>query len=95
LVKLAITDVQFVEALGDYLKLHTTARFYTMLGTMKQMEEKLRLFGFMRVHRSYLIALRAVDGLEAGSIKIAQHRIPVSETYKAELLAEINQRKLL
>lgn len=94
LVKVSIADIVYVEALGDYLKLHTAQRFYTMLGTMKMMEEKLKPMGFMRVHRSYLVALRAVEGLESGNIIIGTQRIPVSDTYKADLFAEINAKKL-
>jgi DNA-binding LytR/AlgR family response regulator len=94
LVKLSIADILYVEALGDYLKLHTGNRFFTMLGTMKQMEEKLKAYGFMRIHRSYMVALRAVSGVEAGNIIIGQQRLPVSDTYRAELFAEINQKKL-
>ncbi len=94
LVKLKVQDILYVEALGDYLKLHTAQRFYTQLGTMKQMEEKLKPFGFKRVHRSYLIAIRYINGMEAGQVLVGNYKVPVSETYKPEMMSIINQKKL-
>lgn len=87
LVNVDISEIRLVEALGDYLKLHVNGRFYTMLGTMKQMEERLRYVGFIRVHRSYLVAIAFIEQEENGAVIVGGKRVPVSDSYKAVLMA--------
>lgn len=87
LLNIDISEIRLVEALGDYLKLHVNGRFYTMLGTMKQMEERLRYVGFIRVHRSYLVAIAFIEQVENGAVIVGGKRVPVSDSYKAVLMA--------
>ena len=89
LVRLAIEEVLVVEALGDYLKIHTNQCFYTMLGTMKQMEKKLVSVGFIRVHRSFLVATSHIQSMLQNQLIIGSHKIPVSDTFKRALKAQL------
>jgi DNA-binding LytR/AlgR family response regulator len=87
LIRVPLDEVQVIEALGDYLKIHTAHKFYTMLGTMKQMEKKLAPNGFIRVHRSYLVNVNSILSVQANQIVAGEHTVPVSDTFKPALKA--------
>lgn len=91
LVKLNIADVVFVEAMGDYLKIYTSQKFYIMQGTMKDIDEKLQPHGFLRVHRSYLVALHRMNRLESGNLLVGNHKIPVSANHRPALTSAFKQ----
>lgn len=79
-------DILFVESMGDYLTLHTTDQKLTFYKTMKSFAEELPSASFIRVHKSYLIALNRIDYLEGNLIFIHGHEIPIGNAYKEEFL---------
>ena len=87
LIRVPLDEIQVIEALGDYLKIHTAQKFYTMLGTMKQMEQKLSPNGFIRVHRSYLVNSNAIHSVQTNHIIVGGHTVSVSDTFKPALKA--------
>lgn len=89
LKKITIDDILYLEAMGDYVKLHTGQRFHVIHSTLKALEEKLP-GKFMRVHRSYIVALNKIDSIEEGVIYIGDHKIPVAEAYRSLLQKKLN-----
>ena len=61
--RLSIDDILFAEAMGDYVKLHTSQRFFAVHSTLKAVEERLPAPRFIRVHRSYIVSLAAIDSI--------------------------------
>lgn len=90
LKKLIIDDILFFEAMGDYVKIHTSEKSYAIHSTMKKIEEKLNEELFVRVHRSTIVALKHIEQIEDGVIKIAQHKISLADTYKSKLNEKLN-----
>ena len=100
LVRVPTADLQYVEALGDYVNLHTTRERLTMYGTMKDLETKLPVRDFARVHRKYIVRLDRIvaiegdvallDGVRDGSAARATVRVPIGSSYKAGLLGRLN-----
>jgi two-component system LytT family response regulator len=90
LTKIKINDIDYVQALGDYVNIFTHDGRYAVHITLKGMEEKLPPGKFYRVHRSYLVALDHVDTVEEGTVYIGKHPIPIGEQYKKDLLKRIN-----
>ena len=100
LVRVTTADLQYVEALGDYVNLHTTRERLTVYGTMKDLETKLPARDFVRIHRKYIVRLdriMAIEGdmalldsvHEAGAAK-PPVRVPIGNSYKAVLLGRLN-----
>jgi two-component system, LytTR family, response regulator len=89
LVRVNLASVLYVEALGDYVKIQTDQRWYTVHATMKEMEEKMLPLGFLRVHRSYIVNTRQVNSFKDGVVAVQKHEIPVSDRYKSPLLASM------
>ena len=88
-VKLELAEIQYVEALADYVRIHTGNSRYTVLSTMKAMEARLRPLNFARVHRSYLVNLANLKMVRESLVVIGDKEVPVSRGYRAELLERI------
>lgn len=83
-VKLAVKDILYIQGLGDYVRIHltTTDRPVMSLMTLKAFEEKMPATKFMRLHRSYIVALDKIDSVTKNSVQIGKEIIPVTEQYK-------------
>ena len=92
LIRVKNSDLLFVEALKDYVVVHTTNESYTIHSTMKDVETKLGGPDFMRVHRSYIVNIEAIESIKYSMITIAgmEKEIPVGGSYKDALAQRIN-----
>ena len=90
LKKISADDILYLEAMGDYVKIFTAQKFHIVHATLKSIEEKLSPSKFMRVHRSYIIALNKIDFIEEGTININGAPIPVADAYKSLLNSKLN-----
>jgi len=90
LKRIAIDDILFLEAMGDYVKVHTPQKFHVVHATLKSIEEKLPSSKFLRVHRSYIVAINKIDYIQEGTISIGKTTIPVADTHKSNLNKRLN-----
>jgi DNA-binding LytR/AlgR family response regulator len=90
LKRISIDDILFLEAMGDYVKVHTAQKFHVVHATLKSIEEKLPAAKFIRVHRSYIVAINKIDFIQEGTISIGKTSIPVADTHKSNLNKRLN-----
>ncbi|NLR58016.1 response regulator transcription factor [Chitinophaga polysaccharea] len=90
LKRIRTEDILFLEAMGDYVKLNTPQKFHAIHTTLKALEEKLPPGKFMRVHRSYIVALDKIESIEDGTIIIQKNAIPVADAYRSALNNKLN-----
>lgn len=90
LKRISIEDILFLEAMGDYVKVHTSSKFHVVHATLKSIEEKLPASKFIRVHRSYIVAINKIDFIQEGTITIGKTSIPVADTHKSNLNKRLN-----
>jgi DNA-binding LytR/AlgR family response regulator len=97
LVKIDLKEIVYIEGLKDYIKIYltTSERPLITLITMKAMEEKLSPREFVRVHRSYIVAIHQVQFIQRNTIHMGNKEIPVSEHYKDNLNKIINKTKMM
>jgi DNA-binding LytR/AlgR family response regulator len=79
--KVATRTILFVEGMKDYLRIHTREEKIMTLLSFAKLEELLPTRDFVRVHRSFLVALDKIDHIEKNRIQIADQIIPISDTY--------------
>ena len=84
LLKITISDIQWVEGLKDYIKIHLASSPKPIITrmTMKSVEEKLPGNRFVRIHKSYILALSAITAIRKNSVFINSLELPVSDNYK-------------
>jgi DNA-binding LytR/AlgR family response regulator len=95
LIKLFYQDIQFVEALQNYVTIHTTNKKYITYLTFKSIEESLPNEEFIKVHKSYLVAANKIESIEGNIIRIGQHEIPISRNNKEEVLEKLLKGRFL
>ena len=85
-------DLVFVEALKDYVVVHTKEESYTIHSTMKEIERKLSDSRFVRVHRSYIVNMNSIESIKHSNITLegVEKEIPVGGSYKDALAGRIN-----
>jgi DNA-binding LytR/AlgR family response regulator len=88
--RLKLDDILFAEAMGDYVKLYTQEKFYAIHTTLKAVEERLPSSRFLRVHRSYLVAINKIDSMEGGVLIINRTPLPVADAYRSVLNKRMN-----
>ncbi|HMI64002.1 MAG TPA: LytTR family DNA-binding domain-containing protein [Puia sp.] len=95
LKKIFYTDILFVEALQNYVAIHTRDKKYITYLTFKSIEENLPPADFLKVHKSYIIQLSKIEGIEGNELVIGQHSIPVSRANREAIMQRILNGKFL
>lgn len=95
LKKIFYEEILFVEALQNYVAIHTKDKKYITYLTFKSIEDNLPAARFLKVHKSYIIQLSKVDGIEGNDIVIGGASIPVSRTNREEIMQRILQGRFL
>lgn len=92
LVKVQNSNILFVEALKDYVIIHTDNERYTIHSTMKDIEKKLPEDIFMRVHRSFILNLKKIKSIDSSIVVIenSDKRIPIGGSYREGLFKRLN-----
>ena len=90
LIKIDLPSIYLVEAKGDYIKIKTEEKEYTVHSTLKKIEEKLPDALFLKVHRSYIINLKKIIDIEDNSVLIKRDVIPVSRSKRPELMKRLD-----
>ncbi len=93
-VKIASSDIVMVEGLKDYVKIYTQEKRYITKSTMKNIEERLSQYGFMRVHKSYIINPKYVTAFENNHIILPTGKVALGNQYKDLFVSFIEQSKL-
>ncbi|BAO77050.1 LytR/AlgR family response regulator transcription factor [Winogradskyella sp. PG-2] len=87
--RIVFKDIQYVEAYGDYVKVHTEIKTITTHSTFSKFIESLPS-NFLRTHKSFSINLNKMNHLSGNQITIDSHTIPIGKTYKKTVLKALN-----
>jgi DNA-binding LytR/AlgR family response regulator len=87
LVKLKTEDIYYIEALKDYVVIHTSDTRYTIHSTMKDIETKMGTTDFIRVHRSFIVRLDKIASIEFPNLTLENDKkvIPIGGSYRDDL----------
>jgi DNA-binding LytR/AlgR family response regulator len=77
-----ITEILFIEATGDYVKVVMENGNLLVHETMQAICEKLASLGFVRIHRSYIAAMNKIDYIEGNMVRIQDRMLPVGQAYR-------------
>jgi DNA-binding LytR/AlgR family response regulator len=82
LIKIRVKDILFVESYREYVHLHTLKKKYVFRKTLSNVEKRLSTKSFLRVHKSYIVSLDAIEAVEGNRMQIDKHHIPIGKSYK-------------
>lgn len=89
LLRISADDVNVCEAFDNYVYLHTKEGKFLIHSSLKAIEEKLAPFDFMRVHRSFIVNMKSIDGMDGDDILISGLRIRIGKTYRDDFMGQI------
>lgn len=89
-IKLLINDILFIESDKNYLTIQSNQEKFLIRNTIKEILEILP-DNFVQTHRSFIVNTNKIDKISAINIKINTYIIPISNSYKNELLTHINK----
>ncbi|MNX45139.1 Sensory transduction protein LytR [compost metagenome] len=92
--KIELDDILYIEGLKDYISIFTKTERVITLQNMKKMEETLPKGKFIRVHKSYIIALDKIESIERSRISICGKTIPIGDTYRDEFFKHIDNKNI-
>lgn len=92
--KIELDDILYIEGLKDYISIFTKNERVITLQNMKKMEETLPRDQFIRVHKSYIIALDKIESIERSRISICGKIIPIGDTYRDEFFKHIDNKNI-
>ncbi|MEJ5994586.1 LytTR family DNA-binding domain-containing protein [Pedobacter sp. Du54] len=90
LVKINTSDILYVEGMQNYVAIFTLNEKIISLQNIKKTEEQLPMKEFVRVHKSYIVALKKIDSIERSRIYIGDMVIPLGDVYREEFYRAID-----
>ncbi len=93
--KVFFRDILFIEGMKDYLRIHTVKERIMTLMSFSKMEQILPPDNFIRIHKSYVIAMDKIESIEKSKIRVAAHEIPIGEMYRKTFMEILESRKLI
>lgn len=89
-IKLNPVNIYFLHTKGKYIFIHTYEKKYIVRNSLSSFLEKFQLKNFIQIHKSYAINIQHVKNYSAGFIKIVEHELPLSRTYKQDFFAAMS-----
>jgi DNA-binding LytR/AlgR family response regulator len=96
LLKINLADIDFIESMKNYVAIHRSGQKTLVYTSMKELEEHLPKKQFIRVHKSFIIPVSRITGIEGNLVRLKNvtAEILIGESYKAELM-EIIRGKMI
>ena len=91
MVKINFDAILYIESLSDYLKIHTETKTIVTRETITNIEAKLPQKLFLRIHRSYIVAIKSITSYTNEYIEIKKKALPISRTYKDAILKKMEK----
>ena len=89
-LKIALDDILYVESLKDYIKVVTRSKNIITKQSIASLEEALPAHTFIRIHRSYIVALNKIELYTSELVEIAKKELPISRMYRHEVAKILN-----
>jgi DNA-binding LytR/AlgR family response regulator len=90
--KINLPDLVYLEAMGNYVTIHTKDRKFIVYLTLKGIEDYLPVEKFVRIHKSYLVPIGKIEYIDADEVKIGETILPISRNYRDDLIERINKK---
>jgi DNA-binding LytR/AlgR family response regulator len=89
LVSFNLKEVHYIEAYGDYVKIHTEGKTYVVHTKLRTVEDTLPDRDFARVHRSFIVRIDKIKNIDTSNLQVGTKIIPISNSYRPLLMEKI------
>ena len=92
--KIQLADILYIQGMQNYVTIYTTKGQYMTLLYLKNLEQNLDSKAFIRVHKSYIVSIDKIEGIEGNEIFIQSNRIPISRNHREQVIEQVVSNKL-
>ncbi len=85
MIKIALDDIQYIESLKDYVIIYLPNRRIVTKQKISYLEQKLPDGAFLRIHRSFLIAINKIQAFSPNHVEINNQELPIGRSHKSEV----------
>lgn len=93
-IKVLVHDIDYIEGMKDYSKIVCGNNYYMALKSLKSIENSLLDYGFLRIHKSFIVPLRKIVQYNGRCVLIDKHEVPVGNSYRNSLKQFFMDNKL-
>jgi DNA-binding LytR/AlgR family response regulator len=91
LEKVSIDDILYIEALSNYVILHTKTKKHIVYMSFKGIESQLPAHHFLKIHKSFIVAVNAIQTIDNDEVVLTNHTLPISKSYKASVMSRVEK----
>lgn len=91
MIRINFAEICYIESLNDYLKIHTLTNPIVIRETISNIEKELPESNFIRIHRSFIISLAALDSYTNEYLEVNGKALPISRSYKSSVLEKLEK----
>jgi DNA-binding LytR/AlgR family response regulator len=92
--KVDIDDIFYIEALGDYIKIHTSTQVLVTYQSMKKIELILPSNIFVRIHKSYIVSVNKIKSVEGNMVEVKNEKLSIGNSYKQQFQDFVDQHSI-
>jgi len=87
--KIFLGDILYLESMQNYVNVFTVKGKYTTLLNLKTIEERFKSNDLMRVHKSYMVAVKKINSIVGNEIRIQSATVPISRSYRKQVFSRV------
>ena len=89
--KIFIEEILYIEALSNYVILHIKNKKHIAYMSFKGIESQLPAHLFLKIHKSFIVAVNAIQTIDNNEVILADHILPISKSYKAAVMSRVEK----
>jgi DNA-binding LytR/AlgR family response regulator len=87
--RLKLDDILFIQSMREYVAFHTPAGRLLSLNALKNLDEELPPDRFIRIHKSYIVAIDKIDTLEGNLVHVGKEKLPIGASYRDAVVRRV------
>lgn len=92
--KIYYHEIIFIEAMQNYILLHTDRGKFMTLMTMQSVTQKLDPVKFVRIHKSYIVSIARINAIDSNDIQLSNTSLPLSRNFRDDVLSKVVSTQL-
>jgi DNA-binding LytR/AlgR family response regulator len=87
--RLKMDDILYIQSMREYVAFHTPAGRLLSLNALKNLDEELPPERFIRIHKSYIVAIDKIDTLEGNLVHVGKEKLPIGASYRDAVVRRV------
>jgi len=93
--KISFADILYIEGMKDYLRIHTPAKKVMTLMSFSEIEKMLPSENFVRIHKSYIVAINKIEVIDRAFVKITGNKLPIGDVFRKTFRQKLDEQGLV